>query len=311
MYTGRSMPLEEVAALVTLAALWGGSFLFIRIAAPALGPLPMAAGRVLLAGLLLWVGARAVGQRPALRPHLCKLLVLGLLNAAIPFALIGAAELELTASLASMLNATVPMFAALLGAVWLGERLTRARVAGLLLGVVGVGALLGWSPITLDAGTLTAIGAMLVATFCYALAGVYAKRELAGAPTTTLALGQQVGAAAWLVLPAAARLPAAHPTPGALLAVVALASLSTAVAYVLYFFLIARVGPTRTYTVTYLIPVFGVLWGALFLGEPVTRGMLAGLACILASVTLVNGVSLGIRWPGRRVRPAAGECTAV
>jgi len=293
---------KELAALFTLAALWGGSFLFIRVAAPALGPLPLAAGRVALAALLLWGGMRALGQRPALRVRARELLVLGALNAALPFTLVGTAELRLTASLAAMLNATVPLWGALFAAVWLGERMTPRRAAGLLLGVVGVGVLVGWSPITMTAGTILSIGAILVATCSYALAGVYAKRRLAGVPASTLALGQQIGALAWLAAPALWRLPHAHATRPAALALLALAVLSTAVAYVLYFHLVAAVGPTKTSTVTYLLPLFGMGWGAIFLGEPLTAGMVAGLVIVIGSVLLVNDVRLGEiawRWASR------------
>lgn len=282
------MRARESAALFLLAALWGGSFLFIRVAAPALGPLPLAAGRVAIAALALWCVALARRQRHALRPYAGRLLVLGALNAAVPFALIGAAELRLTASLAAMLNATVPLWATLFAARWLGERVTPRRGASLVLGVAGVAVLVGWSPLALTVPTWLAIAAMLVATACYAAAGIYAKRRLAGVSSSTLALGQQLGALAWIVLPALWQAPRAEPTPAALGALLALALLSTTVAYVLYFHLIATIGPTRTTTVTYLIPVFGTAWGALFLGERVTPGSVAGLAIILASVLLMN-----------------------
>ena len=299
---------RELAALFVLAAVWGGSFLFIRVAAPALGPFPLAAGRVTIAALLLWLGMRALGQRPALRPHARKLLVLGALNAALPFSLIAAAELRLTASLAALLNATVPLWSALFGLLWLGERVNVRRAAGLLLGVAGVGVLVGWSPVAMTRETALSVVAVLVACCGYALAGVYARRQLAGVPSATLALGQQVGAAAWLVAPALWRLPDAHPTRPATLALGALVLLSTVLAYLLYFHLIATVGPTKTSTTTYLLPFFGMLWGALFLGEPVTGGMVAGLAIILASVVLVNEVRVGAlaaRW-----RRAATEADA-
>lgn len=298
---------KDLAALFTLGALWGGSFLFIRLAAPALGPFPLAAGRVTLAALVLWLGLRAFGQRPRLRPYAARLLVLGALNASLPFALIAGAELHLTASLAAMLNATVPLWGAVFGVAWLGERVTPRRAAGLLLGVVGVGVLVGWSPVALTRTTVLSVAAVLVATCSYALAGVWAKRRLSDAPPTTLALGQQVGAAAWLVAPALWQLPSAPPTRTAVLALLALVLLSTTVAYVLYFRLIASVGPTKTNTVTYLLPVFGTLWGAMFLGETVTRGMVAGLALVLASVMLVNDVAIARVVPWRRRVPAAGE----
>lgn len=291
------MKRRDLAALFLLGALWGGSFLFIRIAATSLGAFPLAAGRVLLAAVMLWIGMRAMGRRAELRGRMGKLLVLGALNAAIPFSLIAGAELRLTASLAAMLNATVPLWATLFGAIWLGERLTRRRAAGLALGVVGVVALVGWSPFMLDVATMLSILATLVATCAYGLSGVYIRRQLSGVAAPTLALGQQLGALTWLLIPALWQLPAAHPTRQAVVAVVALAVLSTTVAYLLYFHLVATIGPTKTTTVTYLLPVFGMLWGAIFLHEPLTRGMLAGLALILGSVVLVTEVRVSALLP--------------
>ena len=301
------MRLKDLAALLGLAAVWGGSFLFIRIAAPTLGPFPLVAGRVVLGGLVLWAGLAAFGQRVDLRAHWRKLLVLGALNAAIPFALIATAELRLTASLAAMLNATVPFWAALFGMIWLGERIDTRRAIGLVLGVIGVGILVGWSPMNMTTGTVLSIAAMLVATCCYALSGVYTKRELSGVPGPTLALGQQVGATAWLIAPAVWQLPDAHPSRAAMISLVLLAVLSTAVAYLLYFHLIEAVGPTNTTTVTYLIPLFGTIWGAAFLGEPVTTGMLVGLGLILGSVLLVNQVRLSTLTAWWRRRTVSAE----
>jgi drug/metabolite transporter (DMT)-like permease len=296
------MTLLELAVLVLLAAVWGGSFLFIRVAVPDLGPLPLVLGRVAIAALLLGALAAARRQPLSLRRHWRALLVLGATNAALPFTLISAAELHLTASLASVLNATVPLFAAALGVAY-GERMTAKRGAGLLLGVAGVAILVGWSPLPRNLATAASVAAMLVATLSYAFAGVYARRRLVGVPAPTLALGQQLGAAAWLAIPAVATLPDQLPSRAALGALLALGVLSTAVAYLLYFWLLERVGATRTPTVTYLIPVFGTAWGATFLGERVGAGTFAGLAAILASMVLVND----LRLPGRRGAAPAPE----
>ena len=286
------MRTKDLAALFGLAAVWGGSFLFIRIAVAPLGPFPLVAGRVMLGGLLLWVVMRALGKTTELRAHARPLLVLGAINAAIPFALMAAAELKITASLAAMLNATVPFWGVLFGALWLGERINVRRSLGLVLGVAGVGVLVGWSPMAMTPSVVASVVAMLVATCCYALSGVYTKKRLSGVPSPTLALGQQAGAAVWLAIPALWQLPHAHPTGLAMSALLGLAVLCTALAYPLYFHLIASVGPTKTTTVTYLIPLFGTVWGALFLGEPITAGMLVGLAMILSSVLLVNEVQM-------------------
>ena len=298
---------RDLAILFALAAVWGASFLFIRIAAPAFGPFPLVFGRVVIAALVLGLGMLALRRPIGLRAHARKLLVLALLNAALPFSLVAAAELRLTASFAAILNSTVPLWGALFGVVWLGERIGVRRSMGLLLGLVGVAVLVGWSGIARTPADLLSAGAMLVATASYAAAGVYTKRELAGVPSATLALGQQVAAALWLALPALWQLPQTQPTQSAALALVALALLSTTIAYLFYFQLIASVGPTKTNTVTYLLPIFGTLWGVIFLREQVTANMLAGLALILGSVLMVNDV----RWRRRAAPRGASDRSPV
>lgn len=285
----------DLATLLLMGALWGGSYLFIRVGVPELGPLPLMGGRVALAALILWCGLRAAGRRPTIRPHLRALLVIGLSNAALPFSLIAWAELRLGASLTAVLGATVPLFGAVLSALWLGERLTLTRAGGLALGLLGVVVLTGWSPIALDAPTVTAIFATLVASLSYAASGVYVRRALAGVPAGTLALGQQLGAAVWLAVPALLFLPETPPSPAALGAMGALAALSTALAFVLFFRMIERVGPTQTQSVTYITPAFGMFWGWLFLGEPITRGMLGGFSLVLLGMILVKGAAPRMR----------------
>jgi drug/metabolite transporter (DMT)-like permease len=287
------MSIRDLGALVLLGALWGGSFLYIRVAVPALGPALLMELRVLLAAAALSLYAVAVGRLPALRSRRREFLILGGLNAAIPFTLIAAAEITLTASLASILNSTTPLFAAVVAAAWIGETLTTKKIVGLVLGIVGVAALVGWVPVPFDGMVALSIGAMLVASLSYALGGVYAKRTFSGTPYLTLAIGQQAGAAALLLPPAAASLPGEAPPLAAVLSVLALALLSTAVAYLIYFRLIASVGPTSTLTVTFLVPAFGLLFGVLFLGEPLTTGMLVGFGIILSSLALVTGVRPG------------------
>jgi drug/metabolite transporter (DMT)-like permease len=283
----------DLALLLGLATLWGGSYFFIRVAVPVFGPAALVALRVVIGGLLLWTVARATGRRLEIRPHLPRLAILGLLNAALPYMLISIAELHLTASFAAILGATVPLFAAAFGARMLGERLSTARLGGLVMGVAGVAVIVGWGPMTLDVTTLLAVLAMLAASASYAGAGIYAKLRLRGVPTLTLALGQQIGAFAWLAVPGALFPLRSVPSLAAIGALVALGALSTGVAYLLYFRLIERVGPTKTTTVTYLIPIVGMLGGALVLHEPLTAGMLAGLGLVLGSVLLVNEVRIG------------------
>ncbi|MCA1666696.1 MAG: DMT family transporter, partial [Thermomicrobia bacterium] len=292
------MRIKDVAMLLLLAALWGGSFLFMRIAAPVLGPVVLAELRVGIAGIALLVYAAAIRSLPAFRAQGAKYLLLGALNAAIPYTLIGAAELRLTTSLASILNATTPLFAAVVAAVWLKDRLDAKRGIGLVLGIVGVAILVGWSPLALNAIIVLSVGASLGAALSYALAGIFSKVAFSGMPPLALAIGQQLGAGL-LLLPLA--LPTAVITRpgqglsvGVALAVIALALLCTSLAYLLYFSLIASVGPMKTLSVTYLVPVFGIIWSALFLHERLHAGTLIGLAIILASVALVTGAGVRV-----------------
>ncbi|MFL5618114.1 MAG: DMT family transporter [Gemmatimonadaceae bacterium] len=294
----------DLLLLAALATVWGGSYFFIRVAVPSFGPAALVALRVVIGGLLLWGIARALRRPLEVRRHLPRLAILGLLNAALPYMLISAAELHLTASFAAILGATVPLFAAAFGARLLGERLSAARLGGLLLGIAGVGVMVGWGPMALDRTTVLSVLAMLVASASYASSGIYTKLKLKGVSTYSLALGQQIGAFVWLAVPGAVLMPRHAPSPAALGSLLALGALSTGVAYLLFFKLLERVGPTKTTTVTYLIPIVGMLAGALVLDEPLTSGMFVGLVLVLASVLLVNEVRVGalfaVRTPSRR-----------
>lgn len=281
---------RDLGALVLLGALWGGSFIFIRVAVPALGPFVLMELRVGLAAIALALCAVAVGRLPKLRARWKEFLVIGALNAAIPFSLIAAAEITLTASLAAILNSTTVLFTAVVAAVWTGDALTVKKVVGVVLGIVGVAVLVGWDPIALNGVVLLSVGAMLAASLSYALGAVYAKRTFAGTSPLAMAIGQPMAAALLLLPLAAVSLPGEPPSVAVTLSVLGLALLSTAVAYMLYFRLIESVGPTSTVTVTLLVPVFGLLFGILLLNEPFGFGTLAGLGIILSSVALVTGI---------------------
>ena len=281
--------------MLALGALWGGSFLFIRVAVPYLGPLLLMELRVGIASLALVVFAAAVGRRPKLWACWRQFLLIGTLNAAIPFTLIAAAEVHLTASLAAILNSTTVMFAAVTAAVWSRDPLTARKVAGIVLGVLGVAVLVGWDPVELDGAVLLSVGAMLAASLSYGISAVYVKRTFVGVPPLGMAIGQLTGATVVLLPFAALSVPGERPPAAATASVLALALLSTALAYLFYFRLITNVGPTSTVTVTLLVPLFGVLFGVLFLDEPFGPGTLAGLGIVLVSVVLVTGVGLGKR----------------
>ena len=297
----------DLGALLLLSALWGGSFLFIRVAVPVLGPLALAEARVGLADLALLLYAASRRRAPDLRARWRPLLVIGAINSALPFALIMAAELRLSASLAAILNATSPLFGALVAA-WLGEALPARKVAGLLLGTLGVAVLVDWSPLPRTGATLLAVGASLLAALCYGRAAAYTKARAPGLPPLTLAVGSQLGASLVLLPLIPLAPPRAWPPVGVALCVLALALLSTAVAYLLYFRLIVNVGPTKALTVTFRTPLFGVTWGALFLREPVGPGTLLGGAIVLAGTALVTGLlPRPARTPVPSASPLAGK----
>ncbi|MFI5825044.1 EamA family transporter [Streptomyces rishiriensis] len=290
------MNLRSLVSLTALGALWGASFLFIRVAVPQWGPVALIEARCLLAGAALCLVLRALHhERPTWRQHGRRYLMLGAVSAALPFTLIAAAELRLPASLAATLNATTPLFALLIGASRGQERLTARRVGGVLVGVGGVALLVGLSPVRPDAPLLLAITASLLAALCLGLGGVYAARHFSTVSPTAVAAGQQLAAAAMLLplLPFAPppELPGARST----WAVLALALPCTALGFALFYRIVAAHGPATALTVTFLVPGFGVLWGTLLLDEPLTPSMLVGLTAVLASVVLVT------RGPGTTV----------
>jgi drug/metabolite transporter (DMT)-like permease len=281
---------RDLGALVLLSALWGASFIYIRVAVPALGPFVLVELRVGLAAVALVLCAALLGRLPKLRARWRQFALLGAVNVAIPFSLISAAEINLTASLAAILNSTTVMFTAVVSAVWMGDALTARKLLGVALGIAGVTVLVGWDPIAMNWAVALSVGAMLAASLAYALGSVYAKRTFAHSPPLAIASGQ-LTAAAMLVLPlAAVSTPEQSPSTIVVLSVLGLALPSTAVAYMLYFRLIANVGPTSTSTVTLLVPLFGLLFGVVLLDEPVGVGTLAGLVLILSSVILITGL---------------------
>ncbi len=290
---------DWLGEFLVLSALWGASFLFMRMGASEFGPLPTAGLRVALATLFLWPILLRQGQWPALRRHWKPILLGGIVNSAIPFALYAWAVLHITTGLSSILNATVPLFGALVAWIWLGDRIGRLRWAGLALGFLGV-ALLAWrapAAIGFKSGHAGwAMGACLLATTSYAVGASYARRYLVGLPPLAIATGSQLGAALALAVPALWAWPSQAPGLRAWAAIIAIAVLCTGIAYILYFRLIAHAGPSRALAVTFLAPVFAVAYGVLFLGESVTLWM------VLCGGIIVGGtlLSTGLVGPRRR-----------
>jgi drug/metabolite transporter (DMT)-like permease len=289
---------RDVADLVLLAALWGASFLFMRVAAPQFGPFSLMAFRTGIAALALLPLLVFAGGLHELGAAAPRIALVGLINSALPFVLFGYAALHLDAGFAAVLNAVAPFWSALVAYLWLGERLGVFRVLGLLVGFSGV-VVLVWGRAGVGAGGAgTAIAAILLATFFYGVAANYTRRYLTGVAALANAAGSQVFAAILLAPLAWLFWPDRVPDAKAWLNVVLLGVLSTGLAYVLFFRLIARVGPSRAIAVTFLIPIFGMIWGALILGEVVTVRMLAGTAVILAGTALTTGLIDPKRWRG-------------
>ncbi len=275
---------------VLLGALWGSSFLFTRFGVLEFGALPTAGVRVLIASLFLLPILLGRGLGPQLARHWKKVFLVGVLNSAIPFACFAYALLSITTGLSAILNATVPLFGALIAWVWLKDRPGGLRILGLLIGFLGV-ALLAWDKASFkpDASGLSsgwAVLACLLATLCYGLAASYTKRYLGGLPALVTATGSQLGATVALALPALWLWPERMPSATAWWSLVWVGVLCTGLAYILYFRLIENVGPARSLTVTFLVPVFAVIYGVLFLHEAVSAWMLLCAAIIICGTAL-------------------------
>jgi drug/metabolite transporter (DMT)-like permease len=277
----------DIARLVLLAAIWGGSFLFVRMAVGAIGPMWLTELRVGLAAIAMLIYARAAGFELNLARDWRPYLVLGVLNTALPWGLYAWSGKYIGASYMAILNAAAPWFAAICGAIWLGEELSWRKVLGLALGMLGVALLVGFGPIAASPAVVLAVLACIGATACYALAGVYIKKRAGKIAPRALTVGSLIAASVVVMPFLPAPPPVAAFTWQVALAVLGISLLCSAAAYLIYFRLIADVGPTRTFTVTFLIPVFGTLWGALFLDEPVGFATLASGAVIVIATALV------------------------
>jgi drug/metabolite transporter (DMT)-like permease len=294
---------------VLLSAIWGASFLFMDLATVEFGAVPTAAVRVTIAALFLMPLLLKRGLGPQLLRHWKPVFVVGLLNSGIPFALYCFALLTIPTGLSAVLNATAPLFGAAVAWLWLKDRLNASRVLGLVIGLIGV-ALLVWSKTSLSASggasagaNLLAIGACLLACLCYGTAASFTKRYLVGLPPLLTAAGSQLGAALGLALPALWLWPAHMPGARSWLSLLALGVLCTGLAYILYFRLIEHAGPARALAVTFVVPVFAVLYGVAFLGEHITPWMVLCAAVIVCGTAL----STGLLRPGRRIRDATSR----
>jgi drug/metabolite transporter (DMT)-like permease len=293
--------------LLLLGAVWGGAFLFLRIAAPEVGAVWTAEIRIAIGAMVL---VAVAGRRTwaIARTDLRSFAILGAVFSAIPFTLIAIAALTLPTGFGAVLNASTPLFTALFAVAWLGQRFSARMVAGLATGVVAVVVLVGWSPLEPGPGTIVAVLAALGAALSYAFAGTFVRRRLPSVGGVELATAQLAAASIILLPVAIASGPPGSPSLGAVVALIAVGTLSTALPWPIYFRLLSATSPTIASTVTFIVPAFAMTWGAIVLGEPIGPGLLIGFGIVIVSLVLVLGLRLpgSVRWSrGRLAAPAA------
>jgi drug/metabolite transporter (DMT)-like permease len=283
---------SDLIRLFTLAAIWGGSYALMRIVAPVLGGLGTAWIRILIAGALLCLYAHVIGTSLEWRQWWKHYLLIGTMNSAIPFTLIAFAMKTLPANYGAIINTLSPLFGAIFAFFMLNETFGTQKILGILLGFIGVALLVRLGPIPVSDDVIIGALACTVATACYGFVSVYTKKYTAGAPMLGLAAGALVFPGILITPLALPTMPSVIPSWEVIAGALVLAVLCSGIAYPIYFRLIRDVGPTKAISVTFLVPVFGVLWGAIFLHEVVTLTTLLGGAMILLGMSLVLEIKL-------------------
>ncbi|MDP9371816.1 MAG: EamA family transporter [Chloroflexota bacterium] len=288
------MRLRQFSVLLLLGAIWGSAYLFIELALGAFRPAVLVAVRLVIAAACLLAALYARGLRlPAGPGTWGALLLAAVIGVDAPFLLIAWGQQAISSGMTGILTATTPLFTLPLAALWTrAERPRAPQLAGVALGFVGVLVAVGVAEVRPDGAATGAYLAVLGASLCYAVAGIYGRHAFRGLPTLVPAAGQVLCAALTMV-PVALLvdgLPAARPSAGALGAVLALAIPGTAGGYILFYWLLERTGATRTSMVTYIIAPLALVFGALFLGEPLAPHVILGLALVIGGIALANGV---------------------
>lgn len=283
------MLLYDYVLLIVLSAIWGASFIFMRILAPVLGPVATADMRLLIAGITLAAFYRFQNYDFEWKKNWKRYLIIGLLNSGIPFLLFSFAALHLPASVSVIINSMTPLFGATFAVFWLGENMTPKLIAGILLGIIGVTIIRGGGSFELTGMTTLAMGSCILATMFYGIGGVYVKLKAHDIGPPAIATGSQL-IVGILFLPLIFFSPVRGEISGSIIvSLLAFAVLCSAVAYLIYYRLLKILGPTKATTVTFLIPVFGFIWGALFLNESITPEMIAGGLIVLSGIYFVTG----------------------
>ena len=304
-----SFSIIDLGSLLYLGAVWGAAFLFFRIAAPQVGAVWAAEIRLAIgaAVLLAVAGPRTAA---AMRGRAVAFVLLGTLFAAVPFTLISYATVTLHAGFTSLLAAATPLFTAAIAVAFMGQRINLRVAAGLAVGVVAVVVLVGWSPLEPGITTLLAVAAGLGAPASYAIAGNFVRAKLSEVPPLELATGM-LTTGALVVLPVAlvTGVPGTPQLDG-ILALIAVGTVSTALAWPLYFRVLRRTTPVAASTVTFIVPAFGVVWSAILVAEPVGAGLVVGFGLILLSLVLVLGIVPAVQLPAIRRAPREGPSVA-
>ena len=301
------MAARLILQLLVLGMIWGGSFMFQRITVPALGAGVTASGRVLLAAIALLAVLAVTGRKTNFRARWKDYLLVGLGGAGLPFVAFAIAAYSLPAGYSAVLNSTVPLFTVLIG--WIaGTRPSTSKIVGVVVGILGVVTLARFGTVTLDGKTLAAFGGGLVAAILYAFNARAVKARFADTDPLVVATGSMIGATLPLLPWGVYSLPSHMPPMGAVWALVAVGVVCTGVAYAMYYKLIKEAGSERAVTVTFLVPIFAEIWGALFLGEAITWASAIGCALVLLAVALIFEKVPGLR--PRVVTPPAQLCTA-
>ena len=283
------MQAKDYRDLFLLAAIWGSSFLFMRLSVAEFGPFALAEVRLGLSALMLLAVAALRGRLGLIWRHVRHISIVGIFASGLPFVCFSIAAQSVPAGVMAVINAITPLFGALIAWLWLREQLSPARILGLVVGFSGI-LVLVWSDLSFGPGTMGwGVVACLGAAVCYGIAASYTTRYLKGVDPIALAAGSITSAALFALPTAIVMWPEAPVSAGSWAAASALALLCTGVAYIIFYGLVDRVGATRSITVTFLVPLFGILWGALILHEPVTLRMLAGTSIVLLGTLLATG----------------------
>ena len=275
------MRLIDIIRLLALAAIWGGSFIFMRVLAPVLGAIPTANSRILIGGLVLCFYYLIIGFDPEFKKNIKQYLIIGVVNSAIPFSLYAYAALYIPASYEVILNSTAPLFGALFAWFWLDEKMDVRKISGLILAAIGVGVVVDIGETELTKHFVLSAAACLLAAICYGLAGVYIKKFAGQLKPKGIAGGSQLMGGIVLIPLTLTQHLHGPIDQKIILCMLGLALLCSAIAYLLYYQLIADIGPARALTVTFLMPIFGICWGKIFLDEIITFQMIIGTLLIL------------------------------